>query len=89
MWRDVGPNCRASGGLPSYFGSSARITGSSSIIGSAASHLRSKGASNFDAAPASWITIRSLSSIEDSERLNLPNNFPHQDGPPDARTLIL
>ncbi len=43
------------------FGSKALIAGSNSIIGCAASHMRSKCASNFTAAPASRITIRSLS----------------------------
>ncbi len=45
----------------SHFGSSARIAGSNSIIGCAASHMRSKWASNFAAAPGSRMTIRSLS----------------------------
>ena len=44
-----------------YFGSSALLAGSNSIIVWAASHMRSKWASNFAAAPASRMMTRSLS----------------------------
>jgi hypothetical protein len=48
---------------PLHCGSSARIAGANSIIGRAASHMRSKCASNLAAAPVSRMTTRSLSCL--------------------------
>ena len=62
----VSPSSRTLRGIqsePRHFGSRALIAGANSIIGCAASHMRSKCASNFATPPGSRMTIRSLSCV--------------------------